>query len=88
MMTPLQTCRSLHAKCVLAFEEDPGVEVGKIRRSHIVEGAWFFHVYVLAHDGTGIRTQHSNTISCASGSVMVDGPDEVAIGHALKEKPF
>jgi hypothetical protein len=87
-MTPLQSCRSLHAKCVLAFEEDPGVEVGKIRRSHIVPDSWFFHVYVLAHDGEQMRTQRSNTIVCGPNSVVVDGPDEVAIGKAIKEQPF
>jgi len=87
-MTPLQACRSLHAKCVLAFEEDPGVEVGKIRRSNIVQGGWFFHVYVLAHDGSGVRTQRSNTVACTPGRVIVDGPDEIAIGRAVQEQPF
>jgi hypothetical protein len=87
-MTPLQTCRALHARCVLAFEEDPGVEVGKIRRSNLAPESWFFHVYVLAHDGVGIRSQHSNTIVCGPGKLLVDGPDEVAIGRAIKEQPF
>jgi len=87
-MTPLQACRTLHAKCVLAFEEDPGVEVGKIRRSNIVENGWFFHVYVCHHDGGGMRSQRSNTICCSPGAVVVDGPDEAAIGQALKEQPF
>jgi hypothetical protein len=85
-MTPLQACRLLHTKCVLAYEDEPGIEVGKVRQSAVVPGAYFFHVYVMGHDKGGMSMQRSNTVHCSPERLFVEGPDEQTIGAMLAER--
>jgi hypothetical protein len=82
-MTPHKVCRALQQRLNLFFEDDPSVEVGKVRRSSLVQDGFFFHVIVLGHDGDANGARRT-TVHCSPGRTVVEGPDEQSIGAVLR----
>lgn len=78
--------RALHARCVLALDEDPLTEVGKVRRVSSSADGWGFFVYVMVEDAQGaIRIDRTNFVGATEKGVEATGPDEALIAAILKE---
>lgn len=82
--TSHEIARSLQKLCVIEFEADPDTEVGKVQRSQLDPGAWFFHVYVMGGGPEGRHVLRSNIIVVSDSAAAVSGPDETVIASVLK----